>query len=228
MQNDRLDRYSLLYAEDDEVTRKGYLHYFETRFKRVYTAIDGQEALRLYDEHRPDILLLDINMPFLDGLTLVETIRKVDKHVKIIILTAHLDEEKLLRAITLHLIDYLKKPVKKRELDAVLLKAVDELTQEEQADAIVRISTEVSWHKETKSLLNDKKEIHLTKNEIILLGLLTSKAKKYYSFDDILEVFWNEISLEAVRNIIKRLKQKLPSGTLINNYGIGYKLSTLP
>ncbi len=221
--------FTLLYAEDDVVVANGYTQYFETIFKKVLNASDGKEAYKLYKEHKPDILLLDISMPHLNGLELIEKIRKDDKEVKIIILTAFIDHDKLLRAIPLNLTRYLTKPIKKRDLEDVLSTTISEL--ETCTSHKIIFSDEIYWDRDKNILIdNNNNNIHLTKNEIILLNLLSSKSRINYSLDNILEEFWHnkyqqDMTENSIRNIIKRLKSKLPKNSIDNTYGIGYKLS---
>jgi two-component system, OmpR family, response regulator VanR len=228
-----MKKYTLLYAEDDIEIREGYANHFRKLFKTVYLAANGKEALKIYADKYPDILLVDINMPKIDGLTLIENIRKYDKDVKIIILTAHLDEEKLLRAMTLRLVSYLQKPAKKRELESVLQEAVNELEiqrQENDNNTSYKIAKDTIWISTQNKLIYKENEVHLTQNEIIIIKIFTSNAKEYYSVPDIIELFWmdhskDDMSEESIRNIIKRLKSKLPKETITNNHGIGYKLT---
>ena len=224
-----LKPFKLLYAEDDLIIRQGYVNYFKTIFQTVYSASDGQEAFSLYETHKPDILLLDVNMPYLDGLSLVKKIRQKDKDVKIVILTAYLDEERLIKAIPLGLTAYLKKPIRKRELQQTLLNLVSTLELQKRNDDKLWFSKETYWEKNANALFRDEVEVHLTKNEIVLLRVLSSKTKIHYSLDEILEEFWlrpnqKEMSHNSIRNLIKRLKQKLPDGSIENHYAIGYKL----
>lgn len=218
--------FTLLYAEDDDATRSGYMKYFKTIFQTVYEASHGQEAYNLYIEYNPDVLLLDINMPHIDGLTLVSKIRDLDKDVKIIILTAHLDQEKLLKAIPLGLVGYLKKPVQKRELESILKKTLAKLKVEN--SQVLNFSDSIFFDKVSNKLFNSEEEIHLTKNEIILIHFLSSKFKIAYSIEDIIDEYWHmssqkNMSQDSIRNIIKRLKPKLPENAIKNNYGLGYQ-----
>ena len=221
--------YTILYAEDDPEIQEGYAILLKRFVKNLYLASDGREALELYEMHSPDILILDINMPIIDGLTLAEDIRSHNKNVKIIILTAHLEEEKLLRAITLNLVQYLKKPIKKRELENILENLINELEDEKSNTVVFKINKNVIWYRETNILTSYSKEIHLTKKERFLMSILTSYSEKYHSINEIIELFWidyskENVSEDSIRNIIKRLKTKLPNNSLINQHGIGYKL----
>lgn len=66
----------ILYAEDNEQSRRSYALGLRELFKEVIEAKDGEEALDLYRQHQPDIILTDINMPLLDGLELIRTIKR--------------------------------------------------------------------------------------------------------------------------------------------------------
>ena len=222
----KLKPFTLLYAEDDDLIAKGYTNYFKQVFKTVYRAKDGKEAYEIYKEHKPDILLLDIKMPYINGLELTEMIREQDETVKIIILTAHKDEAKLFQAIPLKLINYMTKPVKKRDLEKILYKTISKL--EESKNNTIVFSQSVTWDTVNAILENDGVEIHLTKNEIILLQILSTRPLACHSLDNLLEAFWQhqsqDLSLDSIRSIIKRLKLKLPKDSIKNHYSIGYKL----
>ena len=171
-------------------------------------------------------------MPYINGLDLTQKIREIDKNVKIIILTAHLDENKLLQAIPLGLVGYLKKPIKRQELKDILYKTIAELEVKDKNSHILRLSSSLYWNMKKELLLKNDEELHLTKNEIILMNILSSKSRLYYSLNNILEEFWlyrnqKDMTENSIRNIIKRLKQKLPEGTIGNHYGVGYKLCSM-
>ncbi|MCK4441206.1 MAG: response regulator, partial [Sulfurovaceae bacterium] len=105
-----MNRIKLLYIEDDKDIQSIYLDILQEYVGKVYCANDGKEGYELYLSCQPDIILLDINMPKIDGLTLAKKIRDIDKDVKIIITTAHGEQDKLLKAIELYLIKYILKP----------------------------------------------------------------------------------------------------------------------
>jgi DNA-binding response OmpR family regulator len=230
MSNLNLKPFTLLYAEDDEEIREGYLKYFKTIFNTVYKASDGKEAYSLYKLRKPDILILDINMPHINGLEVIKKIREEDKGVKIIIMTAYADKDKLFQAIPLNLVNYLQKPVKKRELEDIILSVIKDLELARRNSSIVILSDSISWNRDANTLIDNQQKVHLTRNEVILLNTLLSKSKTHYSLDDILEEFWlqlhaKEMTHNSIRNIIKRLKLKLPKDCIQNYYGIGYKIS---
>ena len=99
-----MKKLKLLYAEDEHTTRKNHIKYINHKFDfEIFEASNGEEAYNLYLEHYPDIILTDITMPKMCGLTLIEKIRENDNTTHIIVLSAHNEEEKLLKAIELNL-----------------------------------------------------------------------------------------------------------------------------
>jgi len=99
--------FKLLYIEDDRDIQEIYLNFLKELVGSVYCANDGEEGYNLYLSYKPDIILLDIKMPKIDGLTLAKKIRQIDKDVKIIITTSYAEQDKLLQAIELYLVRYI-------------------------------------------------------------------------------------------------------------------------
>ena len=127
MDNNKINDISILIAEDEKKLLTSMVEYLQLFFKDVYAAEDGVSAYEIYQQKRPDIIVADIHMPRLDGLSMIEKIRKKDKTTKIIITTAHSDKEKLLQAIELHLVKYMVKPVQSDRLKELLFSLVKEL-----------------------------------------------------------------------------------------------------
>lgn len=223
-----MDNLTLLYAEDEVETRRNYANYLKRYFKKIYVVENGQEALECYKKNSPNILLLDINMPFINGLELAKKIRQNDKKTRIIILTAHLEQDKLLFAAELNLTKYLPKPISRIKLKEALKEAASQYEEIDGKRNIIMDS--FIWNNETKKLLVNEEDIKLTKHEILLLELLTSKKDRIFSSDEISFHLWNDVndsesSATKIKDIIKRLRKKLPKDTIENIYGAGYKLN---
>jgi len=117
---------TLLYAEDEIQTRKHHVMYLEHKYNfTIFEANDGVEALNIYKKNMPDIVLTDITMPNMNGLELVKEIRKISQHTKIIILTAHSEQDKLMQALDLHVVNYLVKPIDRKKLTNAIEVAID-------------------------------------------------------------------------------------------------------
>jgi len=224
-----MNSYSILYAEDEEQTRLNYTNYLNRLFKEVYSVKNGEDALRQYEEHKPDILLLDINMPKINGLEVAKIIRLKDKKTRIIILTAHLERDKLLFAAELNLTKYLPKPISRNELKNALNEAIFQLKEEFGNMDYIYFDEKTIWDKRNKKLKINDEEMKLTKYEILLLDLLGSSENKIFSLDEISLHLWNdiedlELDTTKLKDIIKRIRKKLPKNTIENIYGAGYKL----
>ena len=226
---------SLLYIEDDLDIREIYLDSIKEEVEIVYFASDGKEGYEAYLSYNPDIILLDINMPKLDGLSLAKKIRERDPNVKMIITTAYAEQEKLLQAIELYLIKYILKPIDPAILKEALQKAKSEILsqrEEEQERLIYRLDEVTTWDVEAEKLYENGVEIKLTKNERRLLKLLSTDKDKVFSFFDIFnhishDDFDKEYDANQVRALVKLLRKKVPKESIINIYGEGYRFNPI-
>lgn len=120
--------YKILIADDEVIERKvlhkRLLRDFPEENIEVFEAANGREVLELYEKERPQILILDIEMPGVSGLKAAEMIRENDRKANIIFLTAFDEFAYAKRAITIHALDYLLKPCADGELQAAVLEAM--------------------------------------------------------------------------------------------------------
>lgn len=229
MKSEKIRDVSILLAEDESELREMIQEYLQLFFNRVYTAASGDEAYDIYKQKKPNIILTDISMPHLDGLEMIGKIRESDKETKIIVMSAHSEQEKLLLAIKLHLESYLIKPIKTDKLKTILLDIVAQIR------ATVRhthVTETIFWDHNTNTLWENSKEIQLRKMENMLLKLLFSKPNEIASTKEIFEYLHEEkgekeFSVHAVTSLMKRLRAKLPEGVIHNIYGSGYKIIPL-
>ncbi|MGE3551205.1 MAG: response regulator, partial [Geobacter sp.] len=102
---------SLLYVEDEKVTREQVSRILQRVVTELHVAENGREGLALYREKRPDIVLTDIMMPLMNGLEMCREIRQLDHDSQLIMLTAYSDTDYLLECIALGINQYVQKPV---------------------------------------------------------------------------------------------------------------------
>ncbi|NWF66273.1 MAG: diguanylate cyclase [Campylobacterales bacterium] len=112
----------LLYVEDEETIREQLVFLLQRRVSDLVVATNGKEGLDKFKDYRPDIVVTDIRMPFMDGLEMSKNIREIDKDVVIIITTAHSETEYFLNAIDIGVDKFLIKPIRKQNLDESLAK----------------------------------------------------------------------------------------------------------
>jgi len=228
MSNSKIDDISILIAEDEKQLLNSMVEYLELFFENIYTAEDGLTAYEIYEKQKPDIIIADIHMPRLDGLSMIEKIRKKDVKTKIIITTAHSEKDKLMQAIELHLVKYLVKPVQSDKLKEILLALVDELRQKRDR---IYLKEAFYWDKTKKKLFQDENEIELKPKEQKVLELLCSRTNQSISAIDIYNYLYEDqperdFSSNAITSLMKRIRQKLPKETIKSSYGVGYILQT--
>ena len=226
MSEQKISDITVLVVEDEKQLLAYMAEYLQLFFETVYTAADGLNAYRIYESKKPDIIIADINMPYMDGLTMIERIRRRDAKTKIIITSAHSEKEKLMQAIELHLVKYLIKPVQSDLLKALLLSLVDELRRNSNR---LSLKEGFSWDKSRKQLIKGEVEVALKAGERKVLELLCTRANRTVSVFDIYNFLYEEqpereFSADAIPSLMKRLRPKLPPETISTVYGVGYIL----
>jgi DNA-binding response OmpR family regulator len=229
-----MHKLTLLYAEDNQESRENYAFVLKDYFHEVYTAKDGREALEMYHDKEPDVLLLDVSMPEMDGLEVAKIVRKENKEIPIIMLTAHSEVDKLLRAVPLKLEEYLLKPINNKRLQTTMLELIHKL----QSKDIVQLKEGLSWNKRNNHLLHEKQEIKLTVKENLLIELLAKTPGDYFMRDTIIYHVWPDeipdVSHDRkLTKLISRLNKKImletDSATVLieNSYALGYRLTLI-
>ena len=214
----------ILYVEDDDIARENGVEYLENYFEHIFEASDAISALQLYEQHKPDIIITDIQMPKLNGIDFVKQIRQKDKKTQVIIITAFSDTQYLLKAVELKLVKYLIKPVKERDFDEALRLCVESINEE--YSNIVELSPDTSFDRFNKTLLTNNEVVKLRTKEIELFTLLLKYKNRYVTYSEIENYVWQDgvMTKDALKTIIKNLKAKLPPNIISNLTGTGYKL----
>jgi len=208
----RLKDYTLLFVENEKGIRDNFTQYFELVFKKVYVAVDGVEALKLYKEHKPHLIITDIKMEKMDGIALTKEIRKDNKSIPIVIISAHTEVELLLQSIPLNLIDYIVKPLNQEKLTKIFKKFLE--LKEDQS---------FSYSYEKSEVFYDEKPHKLSLKENIFLNKILNE-NRIISYNEIELELWDgkEMSQNALRLFIKNLRKKLPKDIIKNIQNQGY------
>lgn len=221
---EKMQSLTVLYAEDEIGLRKNIADTLSYYVKEVIEASDGEEAYRLYQEKKPDIILSDIHMPRMDGIELVKKIRAADTKIPIIMITAHTDKEYLLEAVELHMEKYLVKPI---DLDQ-LLKALEKSIEQIEKNRIValKIDPDYTYDYDNKSLFYRGKPIILNKKEMLFFEMLLSNQNRIVHYEELQENVWGDdvMTDSALRSLVRNLRKKLPTDIISNFSGVGYKL----
>lgn len=225
---------TLLYAGDDMESRNNYVYMLKKHFSEVYLVKDGREALILYYEKKPNVLLLDICRSFINGLEVAKTVRKENRGIPIIMLSAHIELEKLLTAIPLGLSAYLLKPIDDKQLTQSILKVIRERQEKE----TISLYKKLVWNKLNADLLYQEESVNLTRKEKRLMSFLCASIGEYSIHDSLILYIWDDEIPDASYNnklhqLIYRLNKKINTITnsdkslIKNNYTLGYKIDSL-
>jgi len=221
---------SILVAEDDVQLRKELVDYISIFIDNIYQANDGMEALAMYEKYRPNIIFTDINMPLLNGLDLVEKIRKVDKDIEIIIISAYTNTEYLLRAVELHLASYLVKPIETDKLRDTLLKSIDTAKSKfNKDDSVLELIDNYHWDYTHKDLYLKGEKVKLSNYELLFLECLVCSKNSTVLYEEIHEFVYEnkEYSKNSMTSLVKRLRQKSSKNIITSTYKEGYKIGLL-
>ncbi len=153
------NKLTLLYVEDDIEILNNVTFLLENDFNKIYTAQDGEEALKLYYKYKPNIILSDINIPKINGLVLMEKIREDDANIPIVLITAHNENEILLNAIEIGVSAFIIKPFKMEALTSAINKAIDKKYTNDLAihDSLTSLYDRTIFDKTIKKMIDTAK-----------------------------------------------------------------------
>lgn len=214
---------TVLLAEDDPVTQNEISEILGFYFKTVFVASDGVEAYRLYKENRVDVLITDVMMNAMDGLALVRKIREDGFEMPIIMITSHTSEALLLRAVTLKLTGYIKKPYSLQHIKEGLALCANELLKS--ASQKIKLDDGLFYDAKNALLLVQGEKVSLTNKESRLLSILLKSKNSLLSKEQITDFVWEGgyVSDNAFKNLILRLRKKIGFDKIVSMKGLGYK-----
>ena len=215
---------SVLFVENDKDVRESIANNFTSYFKKIYLIDDGGKALELFYEHHPDIIVTDIEIAGINGVELINSIREYDNDVPIIVMTECLNREVLLELVSLHLFEYIVKPVTDDKLIEVLSKCVENHPNFSKRNVVLDKNLRYSFSK--KLLFKNDKQISLTHYEIELLELLINHKGEVVNYESIeYHVYKDKVmSSDAIKTLVKKLRNKLTENMITTVIGYGYRL----
>lgn len=220
-----LKQLNLLLVDDNHQIHAELYTLFSPMFKSITLAQSVKKALEVFENDEIDIIISDIKLPEIDGLTLIERIRETNSHIPIIVLSAHTDKDYLLRAANLQIDGYITKPLNFKKLQSALERAVSRL---EHRIEPFHISETINYHPLIKTLYVDGHVVSLGSKECILLELLINNSHRIVSKQDIHDAVWPDeiVSESALKNLLGELRKKLKHNVIKNRHGQGWILLT--
>ena len=182
MNKEILKTISVLYVEDENDVREFTAKLLTSLLRKVYVAQDGQEGLKIYEENKDDIDLIisDINMPKMDGLSMCEAIKKISPEIPLVITSAHNDTNFLRKSIEIGVTTYAMKPIDLYQLMESIIKAMEPILLKKQL-----IELNLSLESKIEQEINKIKSILDAQDNIIIVTNkeeITNVNKKFLDF----------------------------------------------
>ena len=222
----------ILVVDDEKLLVKGIRFNLENEGYDVITGSDGMEAVELAGSENPDLIVLDLMMPRLDGLEACGRIREFSD-VPIIMLTAKADDMDKLLGFEHGADDYLTKPFNilelKARIKALLRRSRSGRRQEEKPDSRL-VCEHITLDRDARDAFNDGKLVDLTAKEFDLMELLMRNPNRVYSREALLNAIWGYDTSSDIRTVdvhIRRLREKLERSPaapehIMTKWGVGY------
>ena len=229
------EKRSILVIEDERTISNFICRALSANDYKVIPASTGKEGITLFFSHQPDLVLLDLGLPDLDGLDVLGQITGLPQEIPIIIISARDRESEKVTALDMGADDYVVKPFGVPELLARIrttLRRTDRLKLSQGAQKTVYQIKDLTLDIARHQVFANGVEIHFTQNEFKILELLCAHAGKVLTYDFILEYVWgpygnnnNQILRVNMANIRRKLKEN-PSDPkyILTELGIGYRM----
>lgn len=208
--------------EDEIILCESIKNYLEKIGHEVNMCYNGKKALKIIENESFDMLILDINVPDLDGFKLLEILHKKHFFIPTIFISALTDIEDITKAFDLGCKDYIKKPFHLKELEIRIEKISKDLEDKKH----IILSNNYSYSVEKKTLYFDKTPVKLSKRQLQIIDLLAKNRGLIVDFDMFREYIYKEefVDNPTIRAEISRLKKLLKEDFIVNIRGLGYKI----
>ena len=213
----------ILLLEDEVMLSESIEEFLESEGHKVESYFDGLKAYEAIKQNSYDLLLLDINVPGLDGLSFLEDLHACKIHIPTIFISALIDIEDISRAYTLGCQDYLKKPFHLKEL-ALRLDRV--IISNEVPRVHLRLSKNYSYDQEHNTLLFNGYPQIMTKRQSQIIDILARNRGRIVDFEQFRNYVWDEqiVDNATIRAEVSRLKKSMQEDVIINVRGMGYMI----
>ena len=220
---------------DDEKDILEFLSYNLTKEGFIVkTCLNGSSAIKVIDEFQPNLIVLDVMMPGMDGIETCEIIRANSNYDDIIIafLTARSEDYSQVAGLEAGADDYINKPIKPKVLvsrvKALLRRKTSQGTGQNISSSSINIS-DLNINRESYQIERDGIEISLPRKEFEILYLLATKPGKVFKREEIFDKVWGDDVIVGGRTIdvhVRKLRRKLGRDYIVTVKGVGYKFNS--
>lgn len=219
----KASNYTILLVDDEQDILEFLSYSLKKEGYKIFTANNGKEGVELSKSLRPDLILLDVMMPQIDGIEACQMIRK-DLHLEqpiIAFLTSRSEDYSQIAGLEAGADDYITKPIRPR----LLTSKVESLLRRKKESKVALDNKELKIDREKYLIAYKGHEMLLPKKEFELLELLASKPGKVFNRDQILSLVWGDGAIVGERTIdvhVRKLREKLGNNYIRTIKGVGY------
>jgi DNA-binding response OmpR family regulator len=233
---------SVLFAEDDINISRELGDLLKDIFYYVDVVNNGEDAILKYNSYYKendkyyDLIITDIQMPKMNGIDLIKNIYQTTNTQKIIVLSAHNEPEYLIELLNIGITQFILKPINYDNFLDVIYKISKDIYEHKNKDMkkekIIKLSMDIKWDTENQQLYVNNELFKLTKKEFLLIELLLKNPEKTYKNEEIMVYLWEDElekdpDITNLKNLISRLRKKLPNLNIENIYSFGYRINTI-
>lgn len=216
----------ILLLEDELMLQSSVFEYLDTLGYKVNCFSDGKDAQNDLENNEYDLLILDINVPNIDGLNIVKNLHEKNTFTPAIFISAAVDIDTISTAFSLGAVDYLKKPFHLKELELRIEKEMINIKNEK--NKYITLSKNYALDLETDTLYFNKELQLLTNKRLQIIKYLAINKSLIITIDTLREYIWNNepVSDATIRTEVSRLKKSLKEDFIKNIKGIGYTIQS--
>jgi len=223
-------KFSILLVDDDEDIVEFLSYNLAKEGYKVITANNGKKAIEKAKKYRPALILMDVMMPEVDGISAVQEIRKIKELADIIIvfLTARAEDYSQIAGFEAGADDYVMKPIKPKVLISRIAALLRRFTVKDDEFSNVLEVNNLIINKERFVIIKDGNELILPNKEFKMVYLLASTPDKVFSRDDIFHKVWGDNVIVGDRTIdvhIRKIREKIGVEFIKTVKGVGYKFN---
>ena len=231
------NQYRILVVEDDKEIREGILIYLKNQGYLVFQAENGLEGLKVIEQEKIHLAIVDIMMPVMDGITMLMKLRETDHEFPVIMLSAKSEEVDKIMGLNMGADDYVTKPFTPLELLARVnshlrryAKYLSAVSEEGEKEHIYTIGG-LELNEDTVEVTVDGEPVRLTPMEFMIVQLLIKNQGRVFYADEIYERIWNEkaVNTDTIMVHVRNIREKIEIDPRNPKYlkvvwGVGYKI----
>lgn len=214
----------ILLLEDEHMLLTSIAEFLNNIGHSVECFYDGADAFKMIEKEQFDLMILDINVPSINGFELLEKMRSIGTYTPVIFISALVDIKEITKGFTLGCSDYIKKPFHLKELE-LRIDNISKLGVAKSKNHLI-LSRNYSFDKNRKELLFNGEIVELTKRQIEIIELLAKNAPSIVDFDRFRDEIWQDDPIDnaSIRAEVARFRKLLKEDFIKNIRGLGYKI----